>query len=159
VIDYIREQSEPGSANELRMDLTLMETSMITQLVTQGTSGSPDNLGRVRHTSRRSPAGRQQCTTRCEVKKIARDVGDSNVGIVPVLKPSKGPSGRPYVLAREGPSGSRRRLIDTPGRRSLRGRPRSGEARGRRSGETPVKAVESEPQKGQPQGSLQRSTC
>jgi hypothetical protein len=79
------------------------------------------------------------------VKKIARDVADSNVGSVPVQKPSKGPSGRSYVLAREEPSGGRRRLIDTLRRRPHRGRPRYGEARERRLRETPVKAVESEP--------------
>ncbi len=44
VIDYIREQSEPGSANELRMDLTLMETSMITQLVRIGVIREPQEL-------------------------------------------------------------------------------------------------------------------
>ena len=44
----------------------------------QGTSGSPVNFGRVLGTPQRSPAGRQQCTTRCEVNKIARSVWDSN---------------------------------------------------------------------------------
>ena len=44
VIDYVREQSEPGSANELRMDLTLMETSMITQLVRIGVIREPQEL-------------------------------------------------------------------------------------------------------------------
>jgi len=111
----------------------------------QGTSGSPDNFGRVWRTSHRSSAGRQQCATRREVKKIARGVADSNVGIVPVQKPSKGPSGRPRVLAHGVTSGGRRRLIDTLGRRSPCGRPQCGEACERRLGETPVKAAESEP--------------
>jgi hypothetical protein len=44
VIDYIREQSEPGSGNELRMDLTLMETSMITQLIRIGVIREPQEL-------------------------------------------------------------------------------------------------------------------
>ena len=44
VIDYVREQGDAERTNTLRLDLTLMETSMITQLVRIGVIKEPQEL-------------------------------------------------------------------------------------------------------------------